>query len=229
MQYISYLILFSVLLQGCASSSKDLDFPSAGVITYAIDYPDEISDSPSAKLMPNQLKLSFKNHKRRYHFNGTFNIFSLDFISLSPTDSCVTIFRFMDNNLLHAGSVGSNFFLFDKKSDPTIKLIESETKEIAEMTCFKAIVDYPDVEPFSVYYSKNVDLKMPNRHTPYAEIPGILMEFYLDYNDVRFHFVANHIDYTVPDDTVFAIPDIAKATPESEIEDLVLTLIQTLQ
>ena len=229
MQYITYFILLSVFLQGCANSSKESDFPSAGVITYRIDYPQGIADSPMASLMPNQLKLSFKNHKRRYHFNGSFNIFSLDFISLSPNDSCVTLFRFMDNNLLHASPVESNFFLFDKEYDPTIKLIDSETKEIAKMTCFKASVNYPGGEPFSVYYTKDVDLKMPNRHTPYAEIPGILMEFYLDYNDVRFHFVANHIDYTVPDDTVFAIPDIAKATPESEIEDLVLTLIQTLQ
>ncbi len=229
MQYITYFMLLSVLLQGCASSSKQPDFPSAGVITYHIDYPDEIGNSPAAKLMPNQLKLSFKNNMRRYNFNGSFNIFSLDFISLSPTDSCVTLFRFMDSNLLHASPVDSNFFLFDKKNDPIIKLIESQTKEIAKMICFKASVKYPDGESFSVYYSKDIDLQMPNRHTPYSEIPGVLMEFYLDYNDVRFHFTANHIDYTIPEDSVFEIPSIAKETPESEIEDLILTLIKTLQ
>ncbi len=229
MQYITFFILLSALLQGCASGSKDPDFPSAGVITYRIDYPLEISDSPAAKLMPNQLKLSFKNNMRRYNFNGSFNIFSLDFISLSPTDSCVTIFRFMDNNLLHAGPVESNFFLFDKKNEPIIKLVDNETKEIAKMTCFKAIVNYPDGEPFSVYYSKDVDLQMPNRHTPYAEIPGVLMEFYVDHNNVRFHFTALDIDYTIPEDSVFTIPRIAKATPEDEIEDLILTLIKTLQ
>lgn len=229
MQYITYFILLSFFLQGCASDSKDSDFPSAGVITYNIDYPEEISGLSMASLMPNTLKLSFKNNMRRYHFNGGFNIFSLEFISLSPTDSCVTIFRFMDSNLLHASPVESNFFLFDKKNDPVIALIDSETKEIANMTCYKATVSYPNGEPFSVYYSKDVDLQMPNRHTPYTKIPGVLMEFYVDYNNVRFHFTANHIDYTIPEDTVFNIPRIAKATPESEIEDLILTLIETLQ
>lgn len=228
MQYIIYFTFLLALLQGCTNKTTESEFPNAGVITYMIDYPKEISDSPTASLLPNQLKLSFKNNMRRYEFKGSYDIFSLDFYSLSENDSSTTVFRFMGNGLIHVGDVGSNFFFFDKKQTPIIELLDNQPKQIAQKSCSKAIVNYPGSKPFNVYYSEDIDLEMPNRNTPFTEIPGVLLEFYVDYNEVRFHFTARDINYNIPEDSVFAVPNIEKVAAESEIGNLILTLIETL-
>ncbi|GAF05056.1 hypothetical protein [Saccharicrinis fermentans] len=118
MKYTAYIVLLSVLIQGCKNKSNKSEYPTAGVISYTIIYPEEITKSPTGSLMPRILKLSFKDNQTRFSFKGSFNIFSLDFYSLSTKDSCATVFRFMDNNLLHTGSTDSNFFFFGNNTNP---------------------------------------------------------------------------------------------------------------
>ncbi|SMO51154.1 GLPGLI family protein [Saccharicrinis carchari] len=229
MRFISYIIILLILLQACANSSQRSDFPNAGEITYRIHYPEEISESPTSNLMPGELILRFNDNMRRYSFKGSFNIFSLDFYSLSPSDSCATIFRFMDNHLLDMGSSESNFFFFDKANEPIIKLIDGPTKDIAGVPCLEATINYPGKETFSVFYTKSINLNMPNRNTPFDKIPGVLMEFFVNYNGVRFHFTAQNIDFIPPEESEFELPDGAKHTSEKEIEGMILTLINNFK
>lgn len=218
-----------MLIQGCKQKSNKSDFPSAGTITYVIDYPKTITDSPTGSLMPRKLKLTFKDNKTHYSFKASFNVFSLDFYSSSNADSCTTLFHFMDKNLLHVGTINSTFFFFDKEVKPTIELNENETKEIAGVQCYQALIKFENQKQFLVYYTKSIDLKQPNRHTHLNEIPGVLMDFYVDYNNVRFHFTADKIDYEIPPQSMFEVPNSAKRTQKEEIESLINTLIKNFQ
>ncbi|MGQ1787743.1 MULTISPECIES: hypothetical protein [unclassified Saccharicrinis] len=229
MKYTAYIVLLSVLIQGCINKSNKPEFPNAGVITYNIAYPKEITDSPTGSLMPRELKLIFKDNRTRFSFKGSFNIFSLDFYSPSAKDSCATLFRFMDNNLLHIGPISSNFFFFNNGSTPSITYLKNETKNVAGISCSKAMVQFDKDEPFAIYYTGDINIDNPNRHTPFKEIPGILMEFHIDFNGVRFYFKACDVDYTIPDNAAFKIPSGFKRTPEKEIEALILTMINNFQ
>ena len=229
MKHVYYIVLFSVILQGCKNKSKTDEFPSAGTITYSIDYSKEIKNSSTIGLMPREMTLSFKDHKTHYSFKSMFNVFSLDFYSPSSYDSCSTLFKFIDDCLIHVGSVNSNFFFFDQDLNPEIEYSENETKEIVDLSCEKAIVKFDDHSTYPIYYTKSIDLNQPNRHTPFKEVPGVLLEFCIDYNGIRFHFEASEIDYSIPKDTAFEIPQNVKRSTKSEIEGLIITLMNNFQ
>ncbi|WP_075591381.1 hypothetical protein [Labilibacter marinus] len=229
MKFIIYIALLSVIIQGCKTKADQSDFPSAGVVTYSINYPEEVSKSASSSLMPDKMTLSFRDNKVRYNLKGSFNVFALDFFSPAIDDSCATIFRFMDNKLMYKGACRSNFFFFNDQVSPEITYFKDETKEIAGLTCRKGEVTFKGLPTFDIYYAESINIDIPNRHTPFSEVPGLLLEFSVDYNGVRFHFTAKDIDYNIPSKSTFKVPNKSKNVPESEIEDLIITLIHNFQ
>ena len=225
MKYTVYIILLSVFIQACGDKAAKSEFPSAGVITYVIDYPAQITNSPTGNLMPDKMMLSFNEHQIHYNFKGSFNVFSLDFYSPYPEDSCATVFRFMNNKMVSKGSVNSNFFIFDEGTTPRIKFNKKERKMIAGMACKKGEVTFKNFPPIEIYYTDSINLHNPNRHTPFENVPGVMLEFSVDYNGVRFHFKADKVDYSIPKKSEFDLPQNAKNIQRSEIEDLIITLI----
>ena len=229
MRLAAYILLLSVFLQGCGDKSPHSGFPSAGVITYAIDYPEEITNSPTGSLMPDKMTLSFRDQQIRYHFKGSFNVFSLDFYSPCPEDSCTTVFRFMDKKMLSKGSEDVNFFIFNEGTTPSVTIKKDGTKEIAGMTCRHGKVRFKGAPEIDIYFSDSINLRKPNRHTPFEKVPGVMLEFSVDYNGVRFHFVAEEVDFAIPEKAMFTVPHETKTSHQEEIEDLIVTLIKSFQ
>ncbi len=229
MKNLLYIAVMSIVIQSCVNKEIHNERPDAGTITYSIKYPEEIADLPTTSLMPKHMKFSFWQDHTRIGLKGSFNIFALDFYSPSTQDSCSTLFRFIDNKLIHTAPLASNFFFFDQDIKPSINLNYTETKEIEGLTCKKAQISYPKGDPFFVYYTQDIKLNNPNRHTPLADVPGVVLDFYVDYNDIRFHFSACKIDFETPEHKLFELPTDAKTSSKSEIEGMVLTLINNFQ
>ncbi|WP_152541856.1 hypothetical protein [Saccharicrinis fermentans] len=112
---------------------------------------------------------------------------------------------------------------------PTITYINDESKEVAGIQCKKAMVQFDSGDPFEVFYTNDIHIDQPNRHTPFRKVPGVLMEFHIDFNGIRFLFKASDISYDSPKKSTFNIPEDATPTPEKEIEALILTMIESFQ
>ncbi|TLX72640.1 hypothetical protein E9993_17540 [Labilibacter sediminis] len=230
MKHLIYIFFISFFLFSCNNKkTKKTALPEQGVISYAIEYPNEISQAPTASLMPQTMKFSFKKQKIAYYLKGSFNIFSLNFISHSPTDSCTTIFRFIDRNLESSTPPDKRIFLFNTKETPKIIYLNNHTKVIAGFNCRKALVTFKETEPFYVYYTNEINLINPNRNSILGDIKGVLMEFFIDFNGVRFHFTAENFDSSNPPRSEFKIPRKTEPSTQEEIEALIITLINNFQ
>ena len=217
------------MLSGCKSTDNKTELPDEGVISYAIEYPNEITELPTSSLMPKNMKFSFKKQRIKYSLKGSFNIFSLNFISASPSDSCTTLFRFIDKNLTSTTPSDKKIFFFDTNDTPTITYLNDETKVIAGFNCKKAMVNFKDTEPFYVFYTNEINLQHPNRNSLLNEINAVLLEFFVDFNGVRFHFTAEDFDYSHPPRSEFKIPKKTEQSTQAEIEALIITLINNFQ
>ena len=70
-----------------------------------------------------------------------------------------------------------------------------ETKEIAGYTCKKAVVNCTDplIKPFYVYYTNEILINDPNRHTPFKSIDAVLLEFQIKLYDINMRVTASHV------------------------------------
>lgn len=225
MRHLSNTLVVLLLLSGCNNIEKKNNVPDTGVISYLVEYPEEISNSPNGSLMPKELLLSFSEQQLKISLKGSFNVFSLNFISLTPNDSCTTIFKVMDKNLISKDPNNKQLFFFNRTGHPEITFLNHETKVIAGFKCKKAVVKFKDFDAYNVFYTSDINLQSPNRNTPLTEIKGVLMDFFVLYNGIKFHFIANSFDNSHPSYVEFKIPENAKQSSQKEIETLITSLI----
>jgi GLPGLI family protein len=227
MKHFSLYIIIGTLLWSCNSPKTKKNNPDAGKIEYIIKYPSSISNSPTSIFLPQSLILMFHENQIKYLFNGSLNIFSLHFLSPSPEDSCHISLHFMNKNLYYSTDSSNNFFLFNTQNITHITYDDEEIKNIAGFKCKKAYLHYKDAKPANIYYTEEIKLKKPNRHTPLKDIPGLLMQFPVEYNGIKFEFTAQKFESTIPTDSNFLKPKQIAQSSEKEIETIIMNILNS--
>jgi len=222
------VLTLTVLLVSCTNSTTYNQSNSEGILTYKIKYPTEFKKSGALNVLPETFIVKFSNNRVRHDFKGSFNVFSLNFISQSPKDSCLVSFKFMDKNLTYSIPAEEYFFLYDNDKKPKITFVDDK-KKIAGIICDKAIVNFPDQEPFAVYYSNFFDIKKPNRHTPLSEIPGILMAFPLEFDGMKLTLTLDDYNNIALSDSDFKPACHPIKSSEKEIKVMVSTLLDNFK
>ncbi len=223
------LFLLLILIEGCGEKKQGSKVVDHGTIVYHIDYPEEVLNSSLGTLMPDKWLYIFNKNKIKHELKASFNVFSLNFISDSPVDSCDVLFTFMDKNLYYPIAINDHFFLYDKDAKVVVTYEPEVTKVIAGFNCSKATIKFEGHEPIDVYYTDEIQLLEPNRHTPMKIIPGVLMEFTVDYDSLKLKLTAKEFIDESPSMSTFKIPKNASISNKDEVVAMIDALLKTIQ
>jgi GLPGLI family protein len=219
-------LFFAVILLAC--HTKEPAKKNQGVITYKIEYPEDIMEEGFASFLPSKMISTFKDKQYKVSIKGDLSLYNLEYISKAEKDSSVTLFRVFDKRMFHQHELGEHLFLFNDFGKNKVEFIDTETKEIAGINCRKAVVNFqsPETPNITVYYSEEIDFYRPKENTPFDHIPGALMEFQIPFNGINLRFIAEKVDIKKIKDEEFIVPSNYTTSKRGEIDELVSALMQ---
>ena len=221
------LLLLGIMSQSCSLISKGKGEIIEGQVIYKITYPEEANSHNMSFLFPKEMHLFFKDDKQKATFKGSMNLYSLDFIHLNKSDSFFTLLQVLDRKLYVPASNSGDIFLFQNYSNEKVIFSEGKTRNIAGFKCEMAEIKpanskIPDI---TIWYTEEIGVNNPNRNTPFEKIPGLMLDFEVNYQNIAFHFKADKvISIEVPED-VFMVPESYSKSSISEIEEMIQGVI----
>lgn len=223
------ITLLPFILSSCLFGNPSADKGIVeGTIVYKINYPYQLNMGGMSFLYPSEMKLHFSHGKQRATFKGSMNLYGLEFIHNNESDSFYTLLKILEKRMYVPSQPGSNLFMFSDERIGKVTVDKSNTKTIAGFNCYMAQIT-PSDKPsssISIWYTTEIGIEKPNRNTPFEVIPGIMLEFEMEYEDVIFHLLAEKvIEESHPDD-FFEIPPGYERSSIQEIENLVRTIMQ---
>ena len=226
MYKIVLIIIVIPLLISC--HNKQTAATNQGVITYKINYSEEVQAKSFASFLPTTMVTTYKKDNYKLTIKGSLSLYNLEYISRADGDSSTTLFRIFDKRMFHKHNKGEFLFLFQNFEESKLEFFDNEIKNIAGIECKKVVIHYnnPELKSITVYYSEEIGFKRPNENSPFDDIPGTLMEFSLQYKGLDLKFEAQNIDMKKVDDKVFLVPENYTPSDHEEINELVGALIQ---
>ncbi len=222
------LVLLGLIPLLFACRNANTTDTSQGIITYKLDYSEEVQAKSFASFLPTTMITTYKKGDYKLSIQGNLSLYNLEYISCADGDSTATLFRIFDKHMFHKHGKEEFLFLFQNTEDSKLEFRNKESKVIAGLECKKAIVHFnnPDLEDITVYYSTDIDFKRPEENSPFDDIPGMLMAFSLSFKGLTINFEAQKIEYKKINDKVFLIPDKYSPSAHDEISELVSALIK---
>ena len=180
-------IITFIGLTGCNKSS--IGKFDEGEIHYKIIY-DNPGGTIPMDLMPNSLIVKFKDGKTLMEItapignNGIFNIID------PKEDIMLTYVKFLNIKYYYRGETGDT----PPGIDPMLDMKLEKTGQIENingLNCKHVIATLPGIDnEFQLWYTNEIDLDDPNNSTPFAEIDGVLMNFFYKMGDMIIRFEA---------------------------------------
>ncbi|MFO8000285.1 MAG: hypothetical protein R6U46_03510 [Marinilabilia sp.] len=224
------IIIFLLLIfAGCESKKKKEKEPviSEGIVKYKITYDQEMNDQPFSFLLPDEMEYFFRPGQERISFQGNMGLYVLDFISNHNTDSSTTLLKIFSNKMYVPKSESRKLFIFNALREGEVEFDEDTTRTILGYEARKAHIrlDSQEKTSIEVWYTPEITMDSTNKNTPFAEIPGVMLEFAIYYNDVLFSLKSESVEKAEHDDSVFDIPDDYKVTTLNDIEKMIATIV----
>ena len=224
------VICLGVSFAGCDSKKKKQKEPvvSEGIVEYRISYDQQTKKQSFSFLLPDKMKYYFRPGQERISFKGNMGMYALDFISDHKNDSSTTLLKIFNNKLYVPPSESRGLFIFDALKNSEITLYKDSTRQIMGYEATKAIVSPPGENGanIEVWYSSEVSTGTTNKNTPFAEIPGVMLDFAIYYDDVWFLLKPESIEKAEHSDELFEIPEGHRVTSIDEIKKMVGEIIE---
>ena len=208
-------IVLLVSVKAFSAAPKDFN----GVIIYNISYESEKMDEQMLAMMPKTMKVMIKGNKSRSELSlgmGTqVTIFDAD------KKSGIGLFDMMGQK--YAIPMTPEEIEKEMESAPDIEVNKTgNTKEIAGYTCEEAKVDVDNGKhTFTVYYTDELGSGMLNANNPYYnQIPGVMLEFAMEENDMKMSFHAISVEKKKVSDDVFEIPEGYKEMSQEQFNNM---------
>ena len=221
------LFLLIVTSFSCKDSISNL-FSKEGEIHYDIEYLENDLKKISTDLLPKKMVTKYKNNLYSFEIDGFFGLFNIKNV-VNPKESVnETQLTVLNKKYYHSGDFNEFAVGFGEMPAMNINYTD-ETKFICGIECSKAIISFPgsEKETIEVYYTGNIPIKNPNRTTPYHDIDGVLMEFYLDLQNIEMKITASAVyDKKLPNSTFMRKEGFKKAT-KPYIEAVLIQLLET--
>lgn len=226
----SIIIIIGISLAGCDSKKKEQKEPavSEGIVEYRISYDQQTKNRSFSFLLPDKMEYFFRPGEERISFKGNMGLYALDFISDHESDSSTTLLKVFNNKLYVPPSESEGLFIFNALQDGEVTLQKDSLREIMGYEARKAIVRHPEKSDanIEVWYTPEISAGKTNKNTPFAGIPGVMLEFSIYYNGVWFSLKPEKIQKTKLSDEVFEIPEGYRVTSINEIEKMVAEILK---
>lgn len=220
---ISSMILFS----GCSEKAKKSPpVVTEGIVNYTISYTPEIKAKSFSFLLPEKMHYYFKPGNERISFRGDMGIYSLDFISNHGTNNSSTLLKIINRKMYVPASESDNLFIFKQLKEGKVILENDTARTILGYEARKATIRLKnDQNEIVVWYTPEIAIPTTNKNTPFAEIPGVMLEFSISYQDVLFNLKPESIEGDTLSESVFQVPADYKRTSIEEIEETIASIL----
>lgn len=212
---------------------SDLPFSNQikqGSIEYSITYPNIPEDSYLIDLMPKKMETRFVDNSFRSDIVAGMGLFKTSIICKEGENSLVHTVKML--NKKYASNLNSSEI---KDFNPDFKDIQleplDETKTIAGLKCsaFKVTVKSDSTWNFVLYYTKDIKIKDSNKHTPFHEIDGVLMQYDIVSYDTHMRFIANEVSELKIDDDEFVLSEDYKIITPPELKKEIETIFANVK
>lgn len=224
-----HITLFVIIVASitCKNNLSNL-FSKEGEIHYDIVYLENDLKKISTDLLPKKMVTKYKNNVYSFEIEGFFGLFNIKNV-VNPKESInETQLTVLNKKYYHSGDFDEFAVGFGEMPNMNINYT-SETKLICGILCSKAIITFPgnEKETIEIFYTGSIPIKNPNRTTPYQNIDGVLMEFYLDLQSIEMKITANAVyDKKLPN-SIFIRKDGFKKATKPYIEAVLLQLLES--
>jgi hypothetical protein len=171
------LACLALLLQGCSTSFLERRI-SAGVIEYALSFPDYDPNGIMSGMLPERTTLTFADDKQLAELNAGMGIFRTSMVVDTDARS-MDYHMSMMSKKIRSHLMPRDMVLFNADlGTPTI-LFTNDVDTVAGLPCKRAVaifdrIEHPEIE---IWYTDRIDLTTPNWYGPFAEVPGVLLRY----------------------------------------------------
>lgn len=207
--YLRFLLIFISLLS--LSSCENILFNQGvkeGVIHYRIEYPSISEDNYMLDLMPKVMTTTFSKGEFRSDISAGMGLFRTSIICNKSQEKLVHSVKLL--NKKYASSLSQADIV---KINPHFNEFEitktEQTKMVGGYECKEAIVEMKGDSSwqFRLYYTNQIKIKQPNRHSPFHEIDGVLMEYEMINYNTHMRFVAEKVEEIKVDQAILKLEE----------------------
>lgn len=203
---VALLFAVSFLMPyGCSRSPfSNID---EGKIVYAVELDESENINPMMKAMiPSEATCYFGNSRTCFVMAGPMGVFESRTISDASVYKLTTLISAMGKKMamvLDKNQVEQNFAdRVDLKMEYT-----GNSKQIAGVECKEVLVTDSIGNTYPVYFTEDLNVEKPNWNTPFREIEGMLMEYSVQFGNIRMKLTAKEIVNEKHDPLLFTIPE----------------------
>lgn len=198
-----------------------------GEIIYNIVYFENTMTSVSSSLLPKKMVRKFRKDMVSSSMEGFFGMFMITNISDLRNNTNTTLLRVMDNRFRYTAPPGDYGCCFNPYEGMKI-IFCPEQKFIAGFECSRALVTYGNypADSVEIWYSSEIGPAFPNRLTPFEPVDGMLMEFNLELQKLKMHFIADEVRKRSMPRSAFSVRGDFVPTTRIRMEKIISALME---
>ncbi len=226
MRFISGLLITAIIaITGQACRDKGHKHINEGEIYYTIEYMSKMGMMPK-EVMPKQLVVTFKKDKILFDISAPVGNSGIKNLTNEEMEIYDTYINLLGLRYYYAAKPGENHPGFEAMKGIEIRKT-SGTAVIGGFNCKSAEVTLPydRKKVHKVWYTNEIDVKNPNAATPFSEIDGVLMNFFLVIGHAEMRFEAESVYKKEIPDKIFERRDKYLKVSREDITDFIEKLV----
>jgi len=226
-RFTVFIILIGLSIFSSCDKLKQKDRIKEGFIEYSIEYLNDTLDSFMIGLLPKKMVIKFKDNNTLNKIEGFSGIVSFTHIQNYREKKNITLVKVLNKKYKYIEKINESSIFFEEL--PGIKIEpQEEVKEICGFKAQKAKVSVPDtnINPFYIYYTKDISINNVNSQTPYKSIDGVLMEFQVKFYDLNMKLTATKVQETEISSEHFDVPEGYQAINRKTMVEIIELLKQ---
>jgi len=222
LRLFSWLIL-AITVISCSEGGAFKKHITEGVIVYDVTYPELDSDNLMLEMLPNEMKMTFKDDKFKSQLKTGAGIVEM------------TVIANGEQKLLHNMiKLFSDLYVLTLDEDDALKFTNvippfqinyiDGVDTIAQAVCNRILIDFGAAknESYIFAFTDEIALKSPNWCTPYHEIEVVLLDYRVENYGMNMRLRATSISSEEVDDSEFIVDERYQSLSVSEFNELVV-------
>jgi len=197
--------LLILIISGCRSPSKMPDTFEAHYLKYHVTYLESRAGDVPTKILPDEMHSYYTEYFVHTRIEGFFEQFSLVQIADLKRRKVTTLLNFFGNKVYYTGKSGE---LPPGILEPDKLEMEftGEKRVIGGLNSERIEVDTGE-DRFSMYFTRDFEIRRPNITTPYHFIEYPLSDFRIQLSLLKMHLTCEQFETTTVESDLFLVPE----------------------
>jgi len=219
---ISIVLLPILTLISCGRQRTLPEQLTAHHIKYRIEYLEERAGDIPTRILPEQMDAYYTEHFVLSRITGFLEQFTLTQIADLRHQKVTTLLRFFDSKVYYEGENGELPVAIVEPEDMSWKMT-GETTVIGGLHSERVEVTTNN-DHYSIYLTKDFDVRHPNITTPYRSIDYPLSEFRVQLSLLKMHLSCTDFKTETIESEVFKVPPGYNPVSKKDMERIINSL-----